>query len=174
MTLEEKGIKLNIPDNLQWEKIDEEDFYRNISQLGLKAVDFVFYGQKKIVLLEVKNYVPNLEGSIKDETLRERKRKRIEKRLIEELQTNRLLVKLANKLVSSIYLVFGKKLKEPSKVIFCVLLLLPQTLNCYLPFISDSLRNLETSDEKLLKINVLVLNEIEQAEEIITSVQDYN
>ena len=170
MILEEKGVILNIPDDIRWEKFDEEDFYRNISHLGLKAVDFVFYGHKKIVFLEIKNYVPNLEESIQDENLRERKKQEIEKRI----KIEKISIQLANKLVSSVYLLFGKKLKEPKEIIFCALLILPQNLEVYLPFITSSLDNLATGEKNLLKVNVLVLNDIGLAKEIIISVHDYD
>jgi len=166
MTLNEEGISLNIPDSLRWEKLDEENFYRNTSQLGLKAVDFVFYGKEKIILLEIKNYTPNLEENISDADLRERKRQEIAKRLSPE----KINVQLANKLVSSIYLVLGKKLKESKRIVFCALLIFPPSLNYYLPIITASLNNLATGEENLLKVNILVLNEIELAEKIISSV----
>lgn len=174
MILEEKGVTLNIPGGLRWEKFDEEDFYRDISHLGLKAVDFVFYGQGSLVFLEIKNFKPNL-GKVEDEKLRERKKKEIEKHFIKEIETKEgLLVKLANKLVSTVYIVFGKKLNESLKIIFCILLLLPENLTHYLPFISDSLRKLETSGENLLKVDILVLDKMEVIEEIITSIQAHD
>jgi len=170
MILEEKGVMLNIPDGLRWEKFDKEDFYRNISHLGLKAVDFIFYGHKKIVLLEIKNYVPNLEESIQYEDLIERKKQEIEKRLSVE----KVIVQLVNKLVSSVYLLFGKKLKEPKEIIFCALLILPQSLKSYLTFITSSLSNLATGERNLLKVNVSVLDDIGLAEKIITSIYNHD
>ncbi|GAB6161731.1 hypothetical protein JCM12298_08900 [Desulfothermus naphthae] len=159
MRLEEKGVALNIPDNLKWEKIDEMGFYRNISHLGLKAVDFVFYGRERLVFLEIKNFKPNLED-IRDENLRKEKRREI----IKGFSPEKINIQLANKLVSSIYIIFGKKLRKPKKIIFCALLILPQDLECYQPFINTSLGNLKTEDENLLKVSVLVLNNVELVE----------
>ncbi len=76
MILEEKGVILNIPDDMRWEKFDEEDFYRNISHLGLKAVDFVFYGHKKLSFLKSKIMFPILKKAYMMRTLESAKSKK--------------------------------------------------------------------------------------------------
>lgn len=165
MILKEKEVKINIPDNLQWEKLDEWDFYkRNLSNAGLKAVDFVFYGEKILVFLEIKNFNPDL-SSIRDPKVLKKKKEEI----LKQFDKYEITIGLANKLVSSIYMIFGKKLNEERKIVFCVLLILPDELKTYLDFINQALQKLKTEEGKLLKVKVLLLEDINKVEQIVSN-----
>jgi len=171
MIIEEKEIKLNIPDGVKWEKFDKHKHYRDICSLGLKGVDFAFYYKRDLLLLEIKNYTPSLE-SIESTEIREREREKIKKRLIKELEIkgeskDSLAVTLASKLASSTYVLFSRQLKRPKKVTFCALLRLPDALKGYLPFIDERLRILEAKGKALLKVRIVVLGEVKAAENII-------
>ncbi|MBR9920060.1 MAG: hypothetical protein GYB31_04415 [Bacteroidetes bacterium] len=53
---EESGLRFEFSDQWVVRKYDSHNYYRGLSSVGMKAVDFIGIFQEKAVLIEVKNY----------------------------------------------------------------------------------------------------------------------